>query len=623
MNLLLLTTYQRRAIIVLYDAFCILLSYYLGYALRYESLAIKDYDSPHFFTELALTFTIQLTTLLLMGVHRGLWRFASTKDLILILKSVAMAITASLLGTFFFNRLEFTPRSIYVLDAILLVTSLSAGRFFYRMLKQTAKSNHTENAILIGAGVAGEQLIREFAKNPSKISYDISCVLDDDTKKHGRTIHGIKIAGNISSLPNVVKKYDASTVLIAIPTADNITIRKIYDLAKPMDVKVNTLPPIVDLLSGKVSFKQMREVQVEDLMGRNIANLDLDKIAHGHTNKVIMITGAGGSIGSELCRQVLQYKPSKLIMVDNSELNIYKIGEEFLNKKFNSELIYKTVSVTDRETFDSVFEKYKPEIVYHAAAYKHVPIMEVNPISAIDTNILGTKVACELSVKHQVKKFILVSTDKAVNPTNVMGTTKRIAEMTCEYYQTKGSTIFSMVRFGNVLGSSGSVIPKFKEQILKGGPVTVTHPDITRFFMAIPEAAQLVIQAGCMANGGEIFLLNMGQPVKIVDLAKELITLSGFEVDTEIKIEFTGLRPGEKLFEELLADSESTLPTSHEMVRVGKTRELPENFEEIYFEILNIKPNTSKNEVKMALHRLVNEYTPQFEGEETSSRELQ
>jgi FlaA1/EpsC-like NDP-sugar epimerase len=557
-----------------------------------------------------------------MGVHRGLWRFASTKDLVLIMKSVSLAITASLIGIFVYSRLEFTPRSVVLIDAILLVILLSGGRFFYRMIKQSSNVTHSENALLIGAGVAGEQLIREFAKNPTEIEYNISCILDDDTKKHGRTIHGIKISGNIDSLPEKVKRHDASTILIAIPTADNRTIRKIYDLAKSVGVKVNTLPPIVDLLSGKVSFKQMREVQVEDLMGRNMANLDLDTIAHSHKNKVVLITGAGGSIGSELCRQILHYEPKVLVMVDNSEYNIYKMGEEFLSKDTPTMLIYKTESVYETEPMDIIFKKYQPHIVYHAAAYKHVPLMEVNPLAAIKTNILGTNTIAKLAINYNVEKFILVSTDKAVNPTNVMGTTKRIAEMTCEYYQTKGQTIFSMVRFGNVLGSSGSVIPKFKKQILEGGPVTVTHPDITRFFMAIPEAAQLVIQAGCLATGGEIFVLNMGTPVKIVDLAKELITLSGYEVGTEIKIEFTGLRPGEKLFEELLSDDESTLPTAHQMVRVAKTRSLPENFLSQFEKILNLQASTSKNDAKSYLHSLVQEYTPQFDASAQTVRSL-
>ena len=607
-----------------YDAICIIVSYYLAYALRYESFLISDFDSPLFINDWVLNVIIQFFILMLMGTHRGMWRFASTSDLVLIMKSVAVAIGASFIGTFLYNRLEFTPRSVYVLDAIVLIMSLSAGRFMYRMLKQSSKLTHADNAVLIGAGAAGEQLVREFKKNPQSIQYNISCILDDDIKMHGRTVHGVKIVGSISDLEKFSTKFNASIIFIAIPTANNQTIRRIYDLAKPLKAKINTLPPIIDLISGKVSFKQMREVRVEDLMGRTVADLDLEKIAHSHTDKTILITGAGGSIGSELCRQVLNHKPSKLVMIDNSEFNTYKIGEELINQQLNTDLYFHTVSVTDVEEVDAIFNKHKPDIIYHAAAYKHVPIMEVNPISAIKTNIVGTDTIARYAKKYKAKKFILVSTDKAVNPTNVMGTTKRIAEMVCEYHQKNSETIFSMVRFGNVLGSSGSVIPKFKKQIAQGGPVTVTHPDITRFFMAIPEAAQLVIQAGCLANGGEIFVLNMGNPVKIVDLARELITLSGYEVDTEIKIEYTGLRAGEKLYEELLADDESTLPTTHPMVRVAQSRGLPTNYDDMFKLITELTPQTAKNDVKKHLHSLVREYKPQFESEEEiSSRELQ
>lgn len=623
MQLMFHTMSQRRAIIVAYDAICIILSYYLSYVLRYESFYPSAFKSPLFFQDWTLNVGIQIIVVLFMGIHRGMWRFASTSDLILIIKSVTVAIGAAFAVTFFYNRLEFTPRSIYLIDAIFLIMSLSAGRFTYRMLKQTSRLTHTNNAILIGAGTAGEQLIREFKRNPQSLQYNISCILDDDKKVHGRTVHGVKVKGKISDLPKIAARFNASVIFIAIPTANNSTIKRIYDLAKPLKAKINTLPPIVDLINGKVSFKQMREVSVEDLMGRNVANLDLDKIAHSHRDKVILVTGAGGSIGSELCRQILNYKPSKLIMIDNSEFNTYKIGEELISQNLNTDLFFFTTSITDTEAVDSIFEKFKPSIVYHAAAYKHVPIMEVNPTAAIKTNIVGTNTIASMSSKHNVKKFILVSTDKAVNPTNVMGTTKRIAEMVCEFHQGKSQTTFSMVRFGNVLGSSGSVIPKFKKQIAQGGPVTVTHPEITRFFMAIPEAAQLVIQAGCISNGGEIFVLNMGKPVKIIDLAKELITLSGYEVDTEIKIEYSGLRPGEKLYEELLADNESTLPTSHPMVRVAQSRGLPENFNELFNRIIGLSPATSKNEVKKELHNLVSEYKPQFETEERSSRELQ
>ena len=357
----------------------------------------------------------------------------------------------------------------------------------------------------------------------------------------------------------------------------------------------------------------MSEVQVEDLIGRNTVSLNLNEIAHTHTHQSILITGAGGSIGSELCRQILKYNPKELVLVDNSEFNIYKINEELSSLKTAAKTFFYTANVCDKNLMESIIKKHRPSLVYHAAAYKHVPIMEQNPFSAIQTNVLGTHILAQLSTTYGVEKFILISTDKAVNPTNIMGTTKRIAEMVCENQNLKNSTNFSMVRFGNVLDSSGSVIPKFKKQIAQGGPVTVTHPEVTRFFMTISEASQLVIQAGSLANGGEIFVLDMGTPMKIVDLARELITLAGYEVDTEIKIEYIGLKLGEKLFEELLADNESTLSTKHPKVRVAKTRPLPKTFEKLFESVTQIHSEIPNEQIKLLLKKLVTEYSPQQE----------
>ena len=607
--------YARRAIIIAYDALCILLAYYLAYVLRFESFSITEFDSPFFIQNCLFNFFLQLSTVAIMGIHRGLWRFSSTSDLTLIIKAVIIAITISFVGTFLLNRLEGTPRSVYLIDSLLLIISLSGGRFAYRIFKQKSNTKHSKNAILVGAGFAGEQLIREFKRNSHNMEYNISCILDDDPKKINSTVHGIKIRGIIDELPKFCEKYQAQLIFIAIPSASNNTIRHIYSLAKKTAIKVHTLPPITDLLSGKISFKQMREVQVEDLVGRNTVDLHINNMAHTHRDKIILITGAGGSIGSELCRQVLKYHPRKLIMVDNSEFNIYKIIEEFTPYENSTKLEFFTDSVYDQELMDTIFDQHSPNIVYHAAAYKHVPIMEQNPLSAIKTNILGTYIISRLAVKHHVDKFILISTDKAVNPTNIMGTTKRIAEMICEKQNMEKKTTFSMVRFGNVLGSSGSVIPKFKKQIAQGGPVTVTHPEVTRFFMTIPEASQLVIQAGCLAKGGEIFVLDMGTPIKIADLAKELINLAGYEVDTEIEIKYTGLKPGEKLYEEVLSDSESTRPTTHTMVRVAQTRPLPEQFDKLFKEIINLPPKISKNETRRLLKELVTEYSPQYDSQ--------
>ena len=603
---------SRQTNIILYDFFCVVLAYYLSYVLRFESFLITDFQSSFFMQNWLINASSQTLGIVFMGVHRGQWRFISTSDLTLIIKSVVISIGFAFAITFFINRLESTPRSIYLINFFLLVFFLSGGRLLYRLFTQRSKNKNTQSAILIGAGYAGEQFLREFKRSPQNVEYEIKCILDDDEKKIGRTLHGIKVSGSIDDLPRVQDKINADLILIAIPSAPNKIIRQIYSSAKKEKTKVLTLPSINDLLSGKVLLKQMREVQVDDLVGRNIVNLNLDEIAHSHKGKTILITGAGGSIGSELCRQILKYNPKKMILIDNSELNIYKIIEEFSSYN-NTDLIFQTISVYDKEMMEVTFKEHNPSIIYHAAAYKHVPIVEQNPLAAIKTNILGTNTVAELSIKYRVENFILISTDKAVNPTNIMGTTKRIAEMICEKHSHESSTPFSMVRFGNVLGSSGSVIPKFKKQIAHGGPITVTHPEVTRFFMTIPEAVQLVIQAGCLARGGEIFALDMGTPIKIVDLARELISLAGYEADTEINIEYTGLKPGEKLFEEVLADSESTLPTKHPMVKVAKTRPLTEDFDTLFKQLINIDPETDKNQIKSILKKIVQDYSPQFE----------
>lgn len=608
------STLKRRSIILFHDSICILTAYYLAYTLRYESFYPLDFKTPAFGLQVFINFSVQSFVFFMMGVHRGIWRFASTSDLLLITRSVLLAVTSSAIAIFLLNRLAHTPRSIYILDALLLILFLSGGRIAYRILKQSAsfRKGLKEDAILIGGGFAAEQLIRELKKNPQEIPYRIQCILDDNPKDQGQTLHGIPIVGAISTLPQAFQKYRPDIILIAIPSASSELMKRISKLAKPLGTKLRTLPPLTDLINGNVSFKQLRQVKVEDLMGRDVANLNLEQMASSHRGQTILITGAGGSIGSELSRQVLKYEPESLILLDHSELSIYSLKEEVNLLSKNTQLIFLTQSIRDRRGLENVFKTYRPKIIYHAAAYKHVPLMEENPLSAIKTNIQGTDYLCSLALEYEADRFTLISTDKAVNPTNVMGTTKRIAEMICQNAQEKGRTIFSMVRFGNVLGSSGSVIPKFKKQIASGGPVTITHPEITRYFMAIPEAAQLVIQAGCFAKGGEIFVLDMGEPVKILDLAKELITLSGREIDSEIKIEFTGLRPGEKLYEELLASTEGSAPTPHPLVRVAKSRPLCDHFHEQYEVILNLSPQVSKDLIKTELKKLVPEYQPQF-----------
>ncbi|HHQ8722853.1 TPA: polysaccharide biosynthesis protein [Clostridioides difficile] len=515
---------------------------------------------------------LHIVSFRLFKCYNTLWRYAGEEEII----SIFVATLAYLIPIYIINKLlgfDY-PIMFYVLNTIFIIMFTSGARIAYRTIRivmnKTYSRGKVSNILIIGAGDAGEMVIQELKRNPELKKVAVA-IIDDDKNKIGRIIHNVKIVGTTSDIKDVVEKYNVDEIIFSIANIEKRRKKDIIDICKNTNCKIKTIPGIYEIIDGKVDIKQIREVEIEDLLGREPIKTNLREISNYIEGKVILITGGGGSIGSELCRQIAGFNPKELIIVDNYENNAYSIQQELL-RKYKNKLDLKTViaSIREEKRMDEIFNKYKPEVVFHAAAHKHVPLMESSPGEAIKNNIFGTLNIAGLSSKYRAKKFVLISTDKAVNPTNIMGATKRAAEMIIQTMNAESQTEFVAVRFGNVLGSNGSVIPLFKKQIEDGGPVTVTHPDIIRYFMTIPEAVGLVIQAGAMAKGGEIFVLDMGEPVRILDLAKNLIKFSGFEPDVDIKIEFSGLRPGEKLYEELLMSEEGLLDTEHKKIFIGR-----------------------------------------------------
>ena len=444
-------------------------------------------------------------------------------------------------------------------------------------IKLATEGADISKVLVIGAGCAGEMVVNELDKNP-QLNKKAVAIIDDDNTKIGNKLSGVDIVGTRESILNIVNTYNIDEIIFSIANISKKEKKEIIDICQNTNCKIKTIPGIYEIIDGKVDIKQVRDVDIEDLLGREPVEVDFNLMGSYIQNSTILVTGAGGSIGSELCRQIANIRPKKLIMIDNYENNLYSIQQELLRKYETSmEIIAIVASIREEKRIDKIFDKYRPEVVFHAAAHKHVPLMENSPGEAIKNNIFGTLNVAMISSKYNVKRFLLISTDKAVNPTNIMGATKRAAEMIIQSLNEESKTEFVAVRFGNVLGSNGSVIPLFKKQIEEGGPVTVTHPDIIRYFMTIEEAVGLVIQAGAMAKGGEIFVLDMGEQVKILDLAKNLIKLSGFEPEVDIKIVFTGLRPGEKLYEELLMSEEGLLHTKHKKIFIGRPIDFDKN----------------------------------------------
>jgi len=605
----------KRTLAVLHDLVAVAVCWFVAYWLRFN-LDIPDLYMESARKALIPVFTAYIPCCWLFGLYRGIWRYASLMDLRRIIFAVA---TASILAAsaLFMFRVPHVPRSVLILHPILVVLAMGGSRFAYRAWRDRALYGRMmlagEPVLVLGSGDAADRLIRELAHSPD---WCVVGLLSEDSRRIGHELHGVKILGPHEDLSAWAAKLSVRRAIVAMPEASPRKRRHAMELAVQAGLSVMTVPSLDDMLAGKVAVSKVRQVQLEDLLGREPVELDNAGLHSWFDGQVVLVTGAGGSIGSELARQIALFRPARLILLDISEFALYQVEQEFLRSFPEVPCVFVVGDVKDVAWIDKVFSTYHPSVVFHAAAYKHVPLMEgENAWQAVRNNVLGSKRLAEAARHHGTDKLVLISTDKAVNPTNVMGATKRLAERVLSgMQQERGETgtRFITVRFGNVLGSNGSVIPTFREQIARGGPVTVTHPEIIRYFMLIPEAAQLVLQAGLMGQGGEIFVLEMGEPVRIVDLARDMIRLSGFSED-EIKIEFTGLRPGEKLYEELLTDSEQTLPTPHAKLRVAMAEGAPDADwrRELEGWLRESAPETN-NDLKLRLHRFVPEYSPQL-----------
>jgi FlaA1/EpsC-like NDP-sugar epimerase len=597
-----------------HDVLAAVLAWSLAYWLRLN-LEIPEPYLPGLYKAIAICVPIQALACYRFGLYWGVWRYASLPDLRRILFAVAVG---AVVGPFVLMILGLNvgmPRSVFLLEPILLVLIMGGDRLAYRSWKEHRQFGAVQSqgapVLIVGTGDTAITLVKELSRTAD---WRVVGLIDDNRALSGRVLQDVRVVGTIGEMAQVARQLEATHAIIALPEATHRERRRIVEQCRAAGVKVMTIPSAEDLISGKVQVSALRQVELDDLLGRDPVVLDNDGLKSLLAGRTVFVTGAGGSIGSELVRQIARFSPVRLVLVENGEFALYTIEQEMHLASPGLPLECVIGDVRDELRMGELMQHYRPAVVFHAAAYKHVPLMEdANAWEAVRNNVLGTLTVARAAIAAGAKKFVLISTDKAVNPTNVMGASKRLAEMACQSLDREtektGGTRFVMVRFGNVLGSTGSVIPKFREQIARGGPVTVTHPDIVRYFMSIPEAAQLVLQAGLMGRGGEIFVLDMGEPVKIADLARDMIRLSGLSLD-EIRIEFTGLRPGEKLFEELLADSETTLPTPHAKLRVAKPDAVPDTAwrEELLAWLSNGSVGTEA--VKAALKQRVPEYQP-------------
>ena len=573
---------SKKLVIVIADILAVIFSYGCALWLRFD-LRISQIPREYLNNYLIYMIVAAVVTIIiysLIRLYQSIWTYAGINELINTFIGSVISAAVSFLATYAWIRL---PISFYIFGWVLMFLSTGFIRIAYRLLrrfyhKESRKSNeHGKNSaenkatnpvMIIGAGAAAAMLIKEF-RTSSLISDKVVCLIDDNKNKHGRYLEGVPIVGGRSDIGHYAEKYHIKKIILAIPSIKNQDKKEILDLCKYTGCQVQTVPGVYQLINGEVSVSQLRDVEIEDLLGRDPIRMNIEEVLGYVQDQVVLVTGGGGSIGSELCRQLAAHHVKQLIIFDMYENNAYDIQQELKYKYPDLDLKVLIGSVRNSNRLEDVFKTYRPDIVYHAAAHKHVPLMEDSPNEAIKNNVIGTYKTAMRADKYHTKRFVLISTDKAVNPTNIMGASKRLCEMIIQMYAQKSGTIFTAVRFGNVLGSNGSVIPLFKKQIAHGGPGTVTHPDIIRFFMTIPEAVSLVLQAGAYAKGGEIFVLDMGEPVKIADLARNLIRLSGFTPDVDIKIEFTGLRPGEKLYEELLMAAEGLRKTANQRIFIG------------------------------------------------------
>lgn len=597
----------RRFFLFLTDTFLLNACVYLSLIMRFD-VGIVSIEPQYIsnYVDNMLPYTIMsLLIFWLFRLYHSLWQYASIAEVYRIAEACIIVEVVHFLS----NKIagNMLPRSCYFNAAIYLIIAICASRFMYRMIRTVLNKYRniktSNNVMIIGAGEATNIIMREIQNSSYLANSNIACIIDDDRRKVGKYIRGVKVIGTRDKIKEAAKLYDIDEIIFAIPSASNEVKRDILNICKETDCTLKILPGVYQMVDGEINVNSIRNVDVLDLLGRDPIEVDIESIMGYVKDKVIMVTGGGGSIGSELCRQLVSHKPKQLIIFDIYENNAYDIQQELKINYPDANVVTLIGSIRNVSRLESVFAQYKPDIVYHAAAHKHVPLMEVSPDEAVKNNVVGTWNVARMADKYGVKKFVMISTDKAVNPTNVMGATKRICEMIVQTYNEISKTDFVAVRFGNVLGSNGSVIPLFKRQIEAGGPVTVTDPNIIRYFMTIPEAVSLVLQAGAYAKGGEIFILDMGEPVKIDDLAKNLIRLSGYTLGVNMEIKYTGLRPGEKLYEELLMKEEGLQETDNKLIHIGKPIEFDkENFfdnleklkEEAYSETGNIRESLKK-----------------------------
>ncbi len=579
--------------------------------LRFNLEAVPEVYLNRTLAVLPLVMLIQGAVFWYFGLYRGVWRFASIPDLLRILRAIVVGVCLIALVLFLVTRMQDLPRSVFPLYALLLVLLLGGPRLLYRWIKdRSLYESPGRTTLVVGAGRAGEMLVRDLLRNPA-FGYRPVGFIDDDQAKKGREIHGVRVVGNVTKIPRLVERLRVDFVLIAIPSANSRQMRRIVEFCERAGVPMKTLPGIKDLPSGRAGLGALREIHIEDLLGREPVSLDWSAIAEGITARTVLVTGGGGSIGAELCRQIARLEPARVVIFDASELNLYQVDRELRHAWPELELHALLGDVCDPVALEQAFSRFRPALVLHAAAYKHVPMLEHQARQAVRNNVLGTRRTVAAAVRHGCETFVLISTDKAVNPGNVMGASKRLAEVFCQNMNAQvNGTRFITVRFGNVLDSAGSVVPLFREQIARGGPVTVTHPEVKRYFMTIPEACQLILQAASVGQGGEVFVLDMGEPVNISYLARQMILLAGKTPGVDVSITFTGLRPGEKLFEELFHPSEALRQSSHEKLLLARFREVDwARFEQGLNGLERACDAGDENEIRRMLATLVPEFS--------------
>jgi len=565
-------SYKKKLMVVCLDLLLVSFCYFLAFMIRFEMQI-----PPQFFLmmieTLPIVILLRLGCFWVIGLYKGIWRFASTEDLVLILKASSTSSLLIVFTLYLINQFSGYPRSIFFIDWLLVVIFIGGLRFSIRLSREIIHSNNQvgKRTLIVGAGSAGESILREMIKD-GKSQYNPVCLIDDDPAKKGLKLHGIKVLGNREDIPTIVKNYNIEEIIISIPSANNTQIKEVIDLCIKSGVKFNTIPTLTEIIDGSVSVSQIREVQMDDLLGREPLEVEMERIREEFVGKRVLVTGGGGSIGKELCKHISKFDPEKLVLFDHNENSVFYTNRELRIDFPSLNCIPIVADVSDRKSVNRILERYKPHVIFHAAAHKHVHLMELNTYEVVRNNVLGTKVIADLAIEHDIDKFIFISTDKAVKPSNFMGATKRVGELYVASLAQTNSTKLMSVRFGNVIGSTGSVVRLFKEQIQQGKPVTVTNAEASRFLMTIPEAVQLILQAASMGKGGEIFVLDMGKQIKIIDLARTMISLAGYVPNKDIPIFITGLKHGEKLTEELYdKENESLNQTDHKKIFVVKT----------------------------------------------------